>query len=59
MITQGELALDTTRPWQTEQTAGGLARGVCHLMQAMDCVALAKFPLSSGRRADILVLDRL
>ena len=58
MITQGELALDTTRPWQTEQTASGLTRGVCRLMQAMDCVALAEFPLSSGRRADILALDR-
>ena len=59
MITQGELTLDTTRPWQTEQIASGLARGVCRLMQAMDCVALAEFPLSSGRRADILALDRL
>jgi len=24
----------------------------------MDCVSLAEFPLSSGRRADILALDR-
>ncbi len=58
MITQGELALDMTRPWQAEQSAGGLARGVCRLMQAMDCVPLAEFPLSSGRRADVLALDR-
>ena len=58
MITQGELALDTTRPWQAEQNAGGLARGVCRLMQAMDRVPLAEFPLSSGRRADILAVDR-
>ncbi|MDP6473392.1 MAG: MmcB family DNA repair protein [Alphaproteobacteria bacterium] len=58
MITQGELALDTTRPWREETSAIGLARGVCRLMQALDCVALAEFPLSGGRRADILALDR-
>jgi hypothetical protein len=58
MAGQGELALDITRPWQSEQSANGLARGVCRLLQAMDCVPLAEFPLSSGRRADILALDR-
>jgi hypothetical protein len=58
MITPGELALDLTRPWQVEKSAKGLARGVCRLLHAMDCVALVEFPLSSGRRADILALDR-
>ena len=58
MITQGELALDTARSRQSEQNAGSIARGVCRLMLAMDCVPLAEFPLSSGRRADILALDR-
>ena len=58
MITPGELALDLARPWQVEKNAQGLARGVCRLLQAMDCVALAEFPLASGRRADILALDR-
>jgi hypothetical protein len=58
MITPSELALDLARPWQVENNAAGLSRGVCRLLQAMDCVALAEFPLSSGRRADILGLDR-
>lgn len=58
MITPVELALDLARPWQVEKNAQGLARGVCRLLQAMDCVALAEFPLSSGRRADVLALDR-
>ncbi len=41
MISQGELVLDTAQSWQADHTASELARGVCHLLQAMNCVVLA------------------
>ena len=52
-----QLALDLARPCVAEGRAGGLARGVCRLLDEMGICPLVEVPLGTGRRADVLGQD--
>lgn len=45
-------------PIDSPLTAADVARGVCRMLLRHDCVAMAEVPLSDGRRADLMALDR-
>lgn len=51
------LALDLSRSFLPDEVAGGLARGVCRLLEAMGYAPICEAPLGSGRRADVLGLS--
>lgn len=58
MVEKAELTLDLERPWVAEGGPDGLARGVCRLFDAMDYAPLIEVPLASGRRVDVLAVNR-
>ncbi len=58
MAVDGELELDHQRPAAGKSDAGDIARGVCRALGALGYGTLTEMPLSSGRRVDIIGLDR-
>ena len=62
MALDGELELDFTRPAGQGSDEGsdaeGIARGVCRSLAALGYATLTEMRLGSGRRVDVIGLDR-
>lgn len=51
-------ALDLDLPQSPEGGAGAIARGVCHALNDAGYATLTEMRLGSGRRVDVIGLDR-
>ncbi len=58
MAPGGERELDLRREPPPETDAGALARGVCRALDDMGYRTLTEMPLGTGRRVDVIGLDR-
>ncbi len=58
MARGGERELDLRREPPPETDAGALARGVCRALDDMGYRTLTEMPLGTGRRVDVIGLDR-
>ncbi len=58
MALDSELELDFARPAGREGDADGIARGVCRTLGELGHATLTEMRLGSGRRVDVIGLDR-
>ena len=58
MALDGEFELDFARPASRQGDAGAIARGVCRMLGALGYATLTEMRLGSGRRVDVIGLDR-
>ncbi len=58
MALDGELGLDFARSASRQSEADGIARGVCRTLGVLGYATLTEMRLGSGRRVDVIGLDR-